>query len=162
MDKITEESINLDCDQCINENEFQSYEKQFILVRKQSDIDILDESLYCYENVIFGLTPAIQNRTSERLLRKVKQFIDSVPTVQKSIDYVQTKTEFIPRFDLIPDEIKEALKNGTAEMIPSRDNKDMFFLQIRSKVKGLKINGKEYGINKKIKDIPLGKKNCSY
>jgi hypothetical protein len=57
-------------------------------------------------------------------------------------------TEYIPRLDRIPEEIKQALQNGTAEMIPCKDSKDAFFLQIRTTVKGLIISGREYGKNK--------------
>lgn len=133
-------------------------EQQFLIIKDSSNIDVLDENLYCYDSYVFALTPAIQNRTSESLLRKVKQFIASVPAAQKSIDYVQNKTEYIPRFDLISEEIKQALQNGTAEIIPCKDSTDTFFLQIRTTVKGLMIGGKEYGKSKKIKDIPLGTK----
>jgi hypothetical protein len=133
-------------------------EQQFLVIKDVSNIDVLDENLYCYESAVFTLTPAIQNRTSENLLEKVKQFIDSVPAAQKAKDYVQRKTEYIPRLDLIPEEIKRALQNGTAEIIPCKDFSDAFFLQIRTTVKGLIINGKEYGKNIKIKDIPLGAK----
>lgn len=133
-------------------------EQQFIVIKDSSNIDVLDENLYCYESAVFTLTTAIQKRTSESLLKKVKQFIDSVPAAQKAKDYVQSKTEYIPRLDLIPEEINQALQNGTAEIIPCKDYTDAFFLQIRTTVKGLIINGKEYGKNRKIKDIPLGTK----
>lgn len=132
--------------------------QQFLVIKDSSEIDLLDDNLYSYENTIFTLTPAIQNRTSESLLNRIKQFIDSVPAAKKAKEHLKTKTEYIPRFDLIPDEIKQALKNGSAEMIPCKDSTDAFFLQIRTTVKGLVINGKEYGKSKKIKDIPLGTK----
>ena len=96
---------------------FKMDEQQFLVVKDSSNIDVLDENLYCYESAVFTLTPAIQNRASLSLLRKVKQFIDSVPAAQKANDYVQSKTEYIPRLDLIPEEIKQALQNGTAEII---------------------------------------------
>ena len=134
-------------------------EQQFLVIKDMSSIDVLDENLYCYESTVFTLTPAIQNRTSESLLRKVKQFVDSVPAVQKAKDYGQSKTEYIPRLDLISEEVNQALQNGTAEMIPCKNSADAFFLQIRATVKGLVINGKEYGMNRKINDIPLGAKN---
>jgi hypothetical protein len=92
------------------------------------------------------------------LLRKVKRFIDSVPAAQKANDNLQSKIEYIPRLDLISEEINQALQNGTAEIIPCKDYTDAFFFQIRTTVKGLIINGKEYGKNRKIKDIPLGTK----
>jgi hypothetical protein len=133
-------------------------EQQYLVIKDSSNIDVLDENLYCYDSAVFALTPAIQNRTSESLLRKVKQFIDSVPAAQKSRDYLHSKTEYIPRFDLIPEEIKQALQSGTAEIIPCNDSTEASYLQIRTTVKGLMINGKEYGKNKKIKDIPLGTK----
>ena len=138
--------------------EFQMDEQQYLVIKDSSNIDVLDENLYCYDSAVFALTPAIQNRTSEGLLRKVKQFIDSVPAAQKSRDYVQSRTEYIPRLDLIPEEIKQALQNGTAEIIPCKDYNNAFFLQIRTTVKGLMINGREYGKNIKIKDIPLSTK----
>lgn len=138
--------------------EFQMDKQQFLVIKDLSNIDVLDENLYCYESAVFTLTPAIQNRTSESLLEKVKQFIDSVPAAQKAKDYMQNKTEYIPMFDQIPEEIKQALQNGTAEIIPCKDSIDAFFLQIRATVKGLIINGKEYSKNRKIKDIPLGTK----
>lgn len=131
-------------------------EQQFLVIKDESNIDLLDENLYCYNSAVFSLMPAIQNRASESLLRKVKQFIDSVPFAQKAKDNVQNKTEYIPRLDLISGEVEQALQNGTAEMIPCKKSADAFFLQIRATVKGLVINGKEYGKNKKIKDIPLG------
>ncbi|MFA9422198.1 MAG: hypothetical protein ACERLG_01380 [Sedimentibacter sp.] len=134
-------------------------EQQFFIVNGSSNIDVLDENLYCYDSTVFALTPAIQNRVYDGLLGKVKQFVDSAPAVQKSKDYVQSKTEYIPRFDLIPEKIKQALQNGTAEIIPCKDSTDTLYLQIRSKIKGLVINGKEYGKNRKIKDIPLSTKN---
>lgn len=133
-------------------------EEQFLVIKNASNIDVLDDNLYSYDSSVFSLSPIIQNRTSENMLSKVKQFIDSVPAVQKSIDYVQSKTDYIPRLDLISDEIKQALQNGTAEIIPCKDSAEAIYLQIRTTVKGLIINGKEYGKNKKIRDIPLGSK----
>lgn len=130
-------------------------EQQFFMITDSSRIDVLDENLYCYDSTAFSLAPAIQNRTSESLYRKVQQFIDSVPALVNAVDNIQSKTEYIPRFDLIPEEIKQALKNGTAEIIPCKDSADAFFLQIRAVAKGLMVNGKEYGKHKKIKDIPL-------
>lgn len=71
--------------------------QQFLVIKDAFNIDVLDENLYCYDSAVFTLTPAIQNRASESLLRKVKQFVDSVPAAQKAKDYVQNKTEYIPR-----------------------------------------------------------------
>ncbi|GAU76579.1 hypothetical protein [Fusibacter sp. 3D3] len=96
--------------------------------------------------------------TSENLLSKIEQFIDSVTALQNVAEDLKSKTEYIPRLDLLSDEIKQALQNGTAEMIPCKDASDMFFLQIRTTVKDAVLNGKKYGIHKKIKDIPLGTK----
>ncbi|MCB2361602.1 hypothetical protein [Clostridium estertheticum] len=130
-------------------------EQQFLVIKDVSDIDVLDENLYSYENVVFTLTPAIQKRTSGNLLRKVEQFIDSVPAIQKAADNMQSKSEYIPRFDALSDEIKKFLQEGKVEMIPCKNTLDAFYLQIRSTVKELIVNGKEYGKNIKIKDIPL-------
>jgi hypothetical protein len=60
---------------------------------------------------------------------------------------------------LISDEIKQALQSGTAELIQCKDSTDTFYFQIRTTIKGLVINGKEYGIHRKIKDIPIGMKS---
>lgn len=131
---------------------------QFLAIREGSEIDILDENLYSYDSVVFDLTPAIHYGTSKNLLSKIEQFIDSVPSLQNAVDNLKIKTEFIPRLDLISDEIKQAIQNGTAEIIPCKDASDAFFLQIRTTVEGAFLNGKKYGIHKKIKDIPLGTK----
>ncbi|MDD4495266.1 MAG: ADP-ribosylglycohydrolase family protein [Eubacteriales bacterium] len=138
--------------------ETQDDEQQFLVVKDSSRIDVLDENLYSYDSIVFALTPAVQHRTSEGLINKVKQFVDSVPAAQKAKDYVRSKTEYTPRLDLIPDEIQQALQNGTAEIIPCKDSANAFYLQIRTTIKGLVINGKEYGKNRKIKDIPIGTK----
>jgi len=158
MDTITGKAVEFKDDECDAIKEVQMDEQKFLVIKDSSNIDVLDENLYCYDSAVFELTPAIQNRTSESLFRKVEQFIDSVPAAQKAKDYVQSKTEYITRLDLIPEEIKQALQNGTAEIIPCKDSADAFFLQIRATVEGLMINGKEYGKNRKIKDIPLSTK----
>lgn len=88
----------------------------------------------------------------------MNKFADSAPAAKKSLDYIKSKTEYTPRLDLISEEIKAALQNGNAEMIPCKDASEVFYLQIRTTVKGLVINGKEYGKNRKIKDIPIGSK----
>jgi hypothetical protein len=134
-------------------------EYQLLEVSVSADIDVLDETLYCYDSTIFSLTPAIQKRASDGLFRKIKEFTDSVPAAQKAIEAVNDKTEYIPRLDLLSDEIKQALQSGTAELIPCKSASDTFFLQIRATVKGLVVDGKEYGLNRKIKDIPLGTKS---
>ena len=138
--------------------EIQDDEQQFLVLKDSSSIDVLDESLYSYDSTVFALTPAVQRRTSEGLINKVKQFVNSVPAAQKARDYVRSKTEYTPRLDLISDEIQQALQNGTAEIIPCKDSSNAFYLQIRATIKGLVINGKEYGKNRKLKDIPIGTK----
>jgi len=131
-------------------------EQQFLVIKDSPYIDVLDENLYSYDSTVFTVTPAIQNGTSESLLRRINQYIDAVPAAQKARDYMQRKTEYFP---LIPEEIRQAVKMGKAQIIPSKNNHDAFFLQIRSTVEGLVINGKEYGKKRKIKDIPLGTKS---
>ena len=120
-------------------------EQQFLVIRDSSDIDVLDENLYCYETILFTLTPDIQKRTSDNLLKKVERFIDSVPAIQKAANKLKKKTEFIPRLDLLPEEVKQALQNGTAEMMPCKADTNAIFLKIRD------ITSK-----KVIKEIPLG------
>lgn len=126
-----------------------------IVAKDLLDRDVLDENLYSYENAIFTLTPAIQRRTSENLIRKIEQYVNSSPAIQKAIDSLQDRIEYIPRLDMLTDEIKKLLQEGKAEIIPLKNPKDTFYLQIRTAVKGIVINGKEYGKSKKIKDIPL-------
>ena len=133
-------------------------EQQFLEIKDVSHIDILDENLYSYENAIFTLTPAMQRRTSDNLLRKVQQFIDSVPAIQKAVDNMKSKIEYIPRFELFSDEIKKFMHEGKVEVIPCKKVLDAFYFQIRSTVTGLIVNGKEYGKNIKIKDIAVSTK----
>jgi hypothetical protein len=130
-------------------------EQQFIVIKDSSNIDVLDENLYSYENTVFALTPAMQKRTSDNLLETIQKFIDSFPAIQKAVDNVKSKTEYIPRLDLLSDEIKSLLQEGKVELIPCKKFSDATYLQIRSTIKGLVVNGKEYGKNIKIKDIPL-------
>jgi len=134
-------------------------DQQFLVIRDTTSLDVLDENLYSYENVLYTLMPSMQDAASERLFTKVKRFVDSVPAMKQAQELVQDKIEYIPRLDLIPDEIKQAVKSGLAELIPVKDVNNAFFLQIRTKVGGLIINGKEYGKNRKIGDIALGTKN---
>lgn len=138
--------------------QYKEDEERFLINITKSNIDVLDENLYCYDSSVFSLSLAIQNRTSESLFSKVNKFVDSAPAAKKSLDYIKSKTEYTPRLDLISEEIKAALQNGNAEMIPCKDASEVFYLQIRTTVKGLVINGKEYGKNRKIKDIPIGSK----
>lgn len=156
---ITDKAVEFEDDEGDGLKEFQMDEQQFLVIKDSSNIDILDENLYSFGSTVFAFTPAIQNRTSDSLLRKVRQFIDSVPAAQKARDLVQNKTVCIPRLDLITKEIEQAMQNGTAEIIPCKYSTDAFFLQIRSTVEGLMINGKIYGKNRKIKDIPLSAKS---
>ncbi len=139
--------------------DFQMYGQQFFIFENLSCIDVLDENLYSYDNAVFNLTTAIQDRASEGLFRKIEQFINSAPAIQKAREKMRTKTEFFVRHDLIPDEIKNAMKQGKAEIIPCKDSENTFFLQIRATIDGLIIDNKEYGKNRKIKDIILGTKS---
>jgi len=129
--------------------------QELFVIRDSSNINVLDEDLYSYENAVFTLTPVVRERASNKLFQKIEQFIDSAPAIQKAADNVKNKTEYIP---LISDEMKKLLQEGKAEIIPCKNNTDAFFLQIRSTVKGLMVHGKEYGRHKKIKDIPLSSK----
>ncbi len=68
-------------------------ENQFMVVRDLSESDVLDESLYCYDSFVFSLTPEIHSRVSESLMRKINQFVDSLPAIQKSMDeWMQTQS----------------------------------------------------------------------
>ena len=146
-----------------NENEaetgFLDDERPFLALNGATNIDVLDENLYCYDSTVFSLTPAIRERSSEGLFRKIKEFSDSAPAAAKAADAIKDKIEYIPRLDLIPEEIKTAMQNGTAELIPCKSASGAVYLQIRTTIEGLVVEGKEYGIHRKIKDIPLGTKN---
>ena len=150
----------------INENEHIAEEpktdediQSFLQIGNLTDIDILDEALYSYDSMALSITPIIQQQISKRLFRKVEQFVDSITAVGKAVDHLTEKTEYIPRMDLLSDEIKQALQKGLVEMTPCKTTDDgSFYLQIRTAVEGLTISGKEYGLHKKVKDIPLGSK----
>jgi len=131
-------------------------EKQpWLSIEKSTDIDVLNESLYSFDNAVFLLTPAMRERASLGLWSIVEQFINSSPALLKATEGAVEKTEYTP---LIPTTIKKLLAAGKVEFIPRKNNSDAFFLQVRSKVKGLVIDGKKYGLNRKIKDIPLREK----
>lgn len=121
-----------------------------------SCVDVLDERLYCYDSAVFSLTPAIQARTSNALIAKIEKFIDSAPSLQRVRESIKNKIEYVP---IIPDDMKQALKNGTAELIPCKGSDDSFYMQIRTTIDGLIFNGKEYAANTKIKDIAIEAKS---
>lgn len=154
---IIHNAIELEENESDNITEFQ-YDEHFLVLNDSKSIDVLDENLYSYGSTVFSLTPTVQKGASEGLFRKIKEFIDSIPAVGKAVDAIKDRTEFIPRLDLIPEEIKQALKNGTAELIPCKNAAGAFYLQIRTTVKNLMVNGKKYDIHRRIKDIPLGTK----
>ena len=112
----------------INENEHIAEEpktdediQSFLQIGNLTDIDILDEALYSYDSVALSITPIIQQQISKRLFRKVEQFVDSIPAVGKAVDHLTEKTEYIPRMDLLSDEIKQALQKGLVEMTPCKN-----------------------------------------
>ena len=133
-----------------SENHFE--EKHFLPIEISTFVDVLDEKLYCYDSAVFSLTPAIQERTSNALITRIERFVDSVPTLQRVRENIQNKTEYVP---IIPDDMKQALKNGTAELIPCKGTDNSFYMQIRTTIGGLIFNGKEYAANTKIKDIAI-------
>lgn len=120
-----------------------------------NDIDILDDSLYSFDNVIFYITPAIKDKVFEGSTEKIDNLLKSIPSLNKAWDYLRLKTKYIPAFDSISDEIKGLMKEGKAEMIPCKKAGGKVYLQIRTAVEDLIIDGKQYGINRKITDIPL-------
>ncbi|MBT9132764.1 MAG: hypothetical protein DDT33_01293 [Firmicutes bacterium] len=69
---------------------------QLLVIRDSSALDVLDESLYSYENAVFTLTPVMQEKASYGLFNKIERFIYSVPAMQKAADSVKSKTEYIP------------------------------------------------------------------
>lgn len=133
-------------------------ENKLLIIKNNTEIDVLDEKLYSYESAIFTVIPSVKTGNSEKLYRKIKQYFESMPAIQNASDKVRSKIEYIPRFDLVSEEIQQAVKDGLAELIPCKSSSGDFFLQIRTTVKGLVIEGKEYSKKRIIKDIPLGTK----
>ena len=134
--------------EAMNDQDLMPFESQF-------SIDVLNENLYGFDNAVFTLTPAIQEQATHRLMRKIEQCLNSVPAVQGAAKKLKHKTEFIPRVDLLSGEIKKLIREGKLELIPCKDVNNASYLQIRSTIDGLIVNGKEYGRNIKVKDIPL-------
>ncbi|KAF0222996.1 MAG: hypothetical protein FD179_1832 [Erysipelotrichaceae bacterium] len=132
---------------------------QLLVIKNVAEIDVLDENLYSYESAVFTVIPSIQNGNSEKLFRKIKQYLESMPAIQLAADKVKSKIEYIPRFDLVSEEIQQAIKQGLAEFVQCKNSSGDIFLKIRTTVKGLVFEGKEYGKKKFIKDIPLGAKD---
>ncbi len=87
-------------------------EHQFLIIKETTDIDVLNSDLYSYDSTVFSLTPTLQKRTSDSLIRRVERFVESIPALNKAADSVKAKVEYTPRLDLISDEIKQALKDG--------------------------------------------------
>jgi len=131
---------------------------QLLVIKNNADIDVLDENLYNFDNNVFTVIPSISDNSSENLFRKIKQFIDSMPALQGAAEKLKSKIEYIPRFDLIPEDIKIAIRRGLAELIPVKDSSNNVYLQIRTTVKDLIFEGKQYAKNQKIKDILLSTK----
>lgn len=131
---------------------------QVLIIKNSSDIDVLDESIYNFDNEVFTIVPSITEKSTESLFRKIKQYIDSMPALQKAVEDLESKIEYIPRFDLIPEEIQSAIKKGLAEIIPCKDSSNQIYLQIRTTAKDLVFDGKKYAKNRKIKDILLSTK----
>jgi len=52
---------------------------------------VLYENLYCHDSTVFSLIPAIQQRASEDLFRKIKQFANSTPVAEKAAEAVEDK-----------------------------------------------------------------------
>lgn len=123
-----------------------------------SELDVLDERLYDYGQVGFLLEDGMTQRTSNRAYEKIERFFASIPAVSEAAEKVQKRTELFARFDLLPDELKNAIKNGSAELIRRKGDSGTFYMQIRSTVDDLVIDGKKYGKHRKLKDIPMGTK----
>lgn len=128
---------------------------RFLTINNPSQLDILDESIYSFDSIVFSDFSTLQSRNSNLLLTKIKQFLDSMPAIQKVSEDLQSKIEFIPRFDLIPMEAQSALKNGLAELLPCKDSDGSFYMQVRAVVDGLVIDGKEFAKNKIINIVPV-------
>lgn len=119
-------------------------------------INILDDRLYSFDSQVFQLTPALQSQTADVLISLIEDFLNSLPSLKKAWNLFKPKNQLVARWDLIPKDVKQALKNGKAEFIQVKDHNNALYLQIRAVVDGLKVNGKEYAKNRKIKDLPIG------
>ncbi len=123
-----------------------------------SELDVLDERLYDYGQVGFLLEDGMTQKASNHLYEKVEGFLASVPALSEATEKIQKRTEIFARDDLLSDEIKNAIRNGHAELIRRKGDSGAFYMQIRSTIDDLVIGGKKYGKHRKLKDIPMGTK----
>lgn len=119
-------------------------------------INILDDRLYSFDSQVFQLTPALQSQTADVLISLIEDLLNSLPSLKKAWNLFKPKAQLVARWDLIPKDVKQALKKGEAEFIEVKDHNNALYLQIRAVVDGLRVNGKEYAKNRKIKDLPIG------
>lgn len=61
MDEINVKGIDIQHNDDEDINVYQIEDQQFLVIRDSTNIDVLDENLYCYNSDVFSLTPAIQN-----------------------------------------------------------------------------------------------------
>lgn len=134
------------------------YEQIYALnLFQKYELDVLDDNLYSYDNVVFNLTSSVKEKTVESLYDKILNYLDTVPALGKAADELKDKVEYTPRMDFLSAEVKKAIKEGLVEFVPAKKHDDSIYLQLRTKVKGLILDGKEYNVNRKVADVPLGK-----
>lgn len=119
---------------------------------------LFDESLYSYDLVAFRLDEEVTQKAADSLLDKIADFLEKVTTRAAAGEGLRRKKEIYVREDLLPDEIKKGLRDGTLEIVQGKNESNAFFMQIRTAVKGVVIGDKEYGLHRKVKDVLVGER----
>lgn len=128
---------------------------EIIVIDNLDEIDVLDDSLYSYENYIFSLTPYIEQNIRVNLFSKVISASNDIAKVVSAVEDLKVKENIKLRLDLLSPDVVRAIKTGALEVINSRKGNNANYLQLKSVVDGLVLNGKEYGKNRKVADIPF-------
>ena len=74
---------------------------------------LFDESLYSYDLVAFRLDEEVTQKAADSLLDKIADFLEKVTTRAAAGEGLRRKKEIYVREDLLPDEIKKGLRDGT-------------------------------------------------
>lgn len=82
-------------------------EQQFLIIKDSSNIDLIEDNLYCYDSAVFGLTAAIQNRTSESLLRKIKDIPLGTKTIPTDVSGAMQCLSMQNQLNQISNRLKE-------------------------------------------------------
>lgn len=128
---------------------------EIMVINNFCEVDVFDDSLYSYENFIFSLTPFIEQNIRVNLIDKLMNSFNNVIKVNSAIDSSSVKETLEIRYDSLSAEVLEAFKAGNAELVKSKKSNGTYYFQLKSVIDGLVVNGKKYGKNRKIADIPF-------